>query len=61
MCDTVRCDGVTVCVTPGMQAMVGQEEEAAALHANYTAAWRTFGWMPEAFHLDLTKVRPLWI
>ncbi|GAX82662.1 hypothetical protein CEUSTIGMA_g10088.t1 [Chlamydomonas eustigma] len=45
---------------PGMQALAGQEQEAVELHANYTAAWRTFGWMPEVFHLDLTlnKVHP---
>ena len=36
---------------------LGQEREAVELHANYTAAWRTFGWMPEVFHLDLSKVR----
>ena len=26
------------------------------LHANFTAAWRTFGWLPEVFGIDLSKV-----
>ena len=41
----------------GSLSDVGQEREAVELHANYTAAWRAFGWMPEVFHLDLSKVR----
>ena len=41
---------------PGMQSLIGQEREAVELHSNYTHAWKTFGWMPEAFSLDLTRV-----
>ncbi|KAJ9523159.1 hypothetical protein QJQ45_024102 [Haematococcus lacustris] len=43
---------------PGMQALIGQEQDAKDLHGNFTAAWRTFGWLPEVFGLDLTKVHP---
>ncbi|KAG2422537.1 hypothetical protein HYH02_015424 [Chlamydomonas schloesseri] len=43
---------------PGMQALAGQEREAVELHANFTAAWRTFGWLPEVFGIDLSKVHP---
>eukprot|EP00798_Chlamydomonas_sp_ICE-L_P018668 gene18668-25186_t len=28
---------------PGMQALAGQEQDAVDLHANFTAAWQTFG------------------
>jgi hypothetical protein len=38
------------------QALAGQEQDAVELHANYTAAWRTFGWMPETFGHDLSRV-----
>ncbi|GIL75349.1 hypothetical protein Vretimale_8025 [Volvox reticuliferus] len=43
---------------PGMQALAGQERDAIELHANFTAAWRTFGWLPEMFGIDLSKVHP---
>ncbi|KXZ51047.1 hypothetical protein GPECTOR_14g34 [Gonium pectorale] len=43
---------------PGMQALAGQERDAEELHANFTAAWRTFGWLPEVFGIDLSKVHP---
>lgn len=29
---------------PGLQALAGQVDEGAALHANWTAAWHKFGW-----------------
>ena len=41
---------------PGMQALIGQEAAARDLHANFTAAWRRFGWLPEAFGFDLGGV-----
>lgn len=34
----------------------GQERDAVELHANFTAAWRAFGWLPELFGLDLAQV-----
>ncbi|GFR52408.1 hypothetical protein Agub_g14979, partial [Astrephomene gubernaculifera] len=43
---------------PGMQALAGQERDAVQLHANFTAAWRAFGWLPELFGVDLGKVHP---
>ena len=36
----------------------GQLDEARELHANYTAAWRAFGWIPEMFSLDLRGISP---
>ena len=29
---------------------------AVDLHANFTAAWQTYGWLPELFGLDMAKV-----
>ncbi len=34
----------------------GQRNDAVELHSNFTAAWQTWGWMPELFGLDLTRV-----
>ena len=36
----------------------GQDQEAAWLHANFSAAWRAYGWLPEAFGADLASVNP---
>lgn len=43
---------------PGLQALAGQVEEGAALHANWTAAWRRFGWLPEMFDVGLEHRHP---
>jgi hypothetical protein len=34
----------------------GQEADGRNLHANFTAAWHTFGWLPELFGFDLRGV-----
>lgn len=36
----------------------GQQEAAARLHSNFTAAWATWGWLPELFGADLSAVHP---
>uniref|UniRef100_A0A383VV16 alpha-1,2-Mannosidase n=1 Tax=Tetradesmus obliquus TaxID=3088 RepID=A0A383VV16_TETOB len=43
---------------PAMQVLAGQHEAAARLHANFTAAWATWGWLPELFGADLGAVHP---
>ncbi|GBF88425.1 hypothetical protein Rsub_01137 [Raphidocelis subcapitata] len=43
---------------PATQALAGQEQDARALHSNYTAAWRAFGWLPELFAFDLSGFSP---
>lgn len=35
---------------------LGQEDDARDLHSNFTAAWHTFGWLPELFGFDLGGV-----
>jgi hypothetical protein len=37
----------------------GQTEDAALLHGNWTAAWKTFGWLPELFDAGVTQRHPL--
>jgi hypothetical protein len=36
----------------------GQNEAAERLHSNFTAAWATWGWLPELFGADLSAVHP---
>lgn len=43
---------------PGLQALVGQTQEAATLHANWMAAWERFKWTPDMFHLYLQQQHP---
>ncbi|KAL4439416.1 hypothetical protein ABPG77_008745 [Micractinium sp. CCAP 211/92] len=43
---------------PGLQALAGQVEEGAALHANWTSAWHRFGWLPEMFDVSLENRHP---
>jgi hypothetical protein len=43
---------------PGLQVLAGQVEEGAALHANWTAAWARFGWLPEMFDVGLDHAHP---
>ena len=43
---------------PGLQALAGQAEEGAALHANWTSAWARFGWLPEMFDVGLENKHP---
>ena len=38
---------------PGLQVLAGQVEEGRALHANWTSAWRKFGWLPEMFDIQV--------
>ncbi len=49
--------GAGVCVCVCVCTHVGQTQDAVDLHANFTAAWQTFGWLPESFTLDLERVR----
>jgi hypothetical protein len=28
------------------------------MHSNFTAAWRTWGWLPELFGADLASINP---
>ncbi|CAL8470523.1 g10065 [Coccomyxa elongata] len=44
---------------PGLQALIGQLDDAALLHGNWTAAWKAFGWLPELFDAGLTQRHPL--
>eukprot|EP00955_Chlamydomonas_euryale_P109193 365911-Chlamydomonas_euryale.AAC.4 len=50
---------MTVCTRPYIHTPTctptGQEDDAVQLHANFTAAWRAFGWMPEMFGVDLSR------
>ncbi|KAI8469988.1 MAG: glycoside hydrolase [Monoraphidium minutum] len=41
---------------PAMQALAGQGDDARDLHANFTAAWSAYGWLPEMFGFDLAGV-----
>ncbi|MEW5301076.1 MAG: hypothetical protein WDW36_003957 [Sanguina aurantia] len=43
---------------PGMQALIGQNQEAVDLHANFTATWQRFGWLPESFGIDASNLHP---
>ena len=47
-------------ITPYVAAhsSAGQSDDAAALHANFTSAWETWGWLPEVFGVDLGAVHP---
>lgn len=38
-------------------AATGQDRDAVDLHSNYTAAWRSFGWMPEVFGIGAHGLR----
>ncbi|KAF6252883.1 glycoside hydrolase [Scenedesmus sp. NREL 46B-D3] len=38
--------------------LAGQNEAAERLHSNFTAAWATWGWLPEMFGADLSSVHP---
>jgi hypothetical protein len=37
----------------------GQTEDAAQLHANWTAAWNAFGYIPELFDISMAKRHPM--
>lgn len=39
-------------------ATSGQHADAERLHSNFTAAWATWGWLPEVFGADLSAVHP---
>lgn len=41
-----------------MQALAGQVEEGVALHKNWSAAWKRFGWLPEMFDLGMDNRHP---
>lgn len=41
-----------------MQALAGQVEEGVALHKNWSAAWKRFGWLPEMFDLSMDNRHP---
>jgi hypothetical protein len=41
-----------------LTAAAGQNEAAERLHSNFTAAWATWGWLPEVFGADLSAVHP---
>lgn len=41
---------------PGMQALLGHQDDAMDLHHHFTQAWRTFGWIPEQFDWNLKEV-----
>eukprot|EP00878_Enallax_costatus_P019616 GHUV01020699.1.p1 GENE.GHUV01020699.1~~GHUV01020699.1.p1 ORF type:complete len:1177 (+),score=371.08 GHUV01020699.1:336-3866(+) len=43
---------------PAMQVLAGQRDDATRLHSNFTAAWTTWGWLPELFGADLSAVHP---
>lgn len=44
--------------SPETQVLAGQVEEGAALHTNWTAAWRRFGWLPEMFDVGMENRHP---
>eukprot|EP00951_Prasinocladus_malaysianus_P005245 scaffold37258_cov47-Prasinocladus_malaysianus.AAC.2 len=39
--------------------MIGQVADAERLHANLTAAWHRFGWLPELFDLGIANRHPM--
>ena len=43
---------------PRLLRPAGQVEEGLALHANWTAAWHKFGWLPEMFDLNIEHRHP---
>ncbi|GMH33547.1 hypothetical protein BSKO_01381 [Bryopsis sp. KO-2023] len=43
---------------PGMQALIGQEEDARAMHANYSSVYLSFGGLPELFTIDGARRHP---
>jgi hypothetical protein len=45
-------------LSPVLLRCAGQHEAAERLHSNFTAAWATWGWLPELFGADLSAVHP---
>jgi hypothetical protein len=45
-------------LSPVLLRRAGQHEAAERLHSNFTAAWATWGWLPELFGADLSAVHP---
>lgn len=43
---------------PPPQALVGQDQDAVELHANFTAVWQAYGWLPEAYSIDTARINP---
>ena len=49
----------TRCCSPlPLQALVGQRQEAVDLHSNFTAVWQSYGWLPEAYSIDTSRINP---
>jgi hypothetical protein len=46
------------CLPAPLQALVGQQQEAVDLHSNFTSVWQSYGWMPEAYSIDTSRINP---